>query len=94
MSRKQLILLVVLAAVISLTGCRSAHVTSSILYIDQTLYTKAITVLHEGLEYSPDEAEAFFYLGEAHSKRSELAIRENDFLGATESGIAAYASLK
>ncbi|MBT7310138.1 tetratricopeptide repeat protein [bacterium] len=90
MSRKQLILLVVLAAVISLTGCRSAHVTSSILYIDQTLYTKAITVLHEGLEYTPDEAEAYFFLGEAHSKRSELAIRENDFLGAKNDYLMAY----
>jgi tetratricopeptide (TPR) repeat protein len=82
MSKKQLVLLVVLTAIISLTGCRSAHVTSSILYIDQTLYTKAITVLHEGLDYTPDEAEAFFFLGEAHSKRSEVAIRENDFLAA------------
>ncbi len=90
MSRKQLILLVVLVAVISLTGCRSAHVTSSILYIDQTLYTKAITVLHEGLEYTPDEAEAFFYLGEAHSKRSELAIRDNDFLAAKNDYLMAY----
>jgi len=80
----------VVAAVISLTGCRSAHVTSSILYIDQTLYTKAITVLHEGLEYTPDEAEAFFYLGEAHSKRSELAIRENDFIAAKNDYVMAY----
>ncbi len=71
-----------LASLLALAGCRSAHTTSAILYIEEQQYDKAVNVLHEGLEYNPDEPEAYYWLGEAHSKIAEEAIRENDFLKA------------
>lgn len=82
MTLKRTTLLAGLLLLAALAGCRSAHVTSAILYLDQNQTDKAISVLHEGLEYDPEEAEAFFYLGEAHSKAAEEKIRDNDFLAA------------
>ncbi|MBC8423939.1 tetratricopeptide repeat protein [bacterium] len=80
MSAKRILVLAGAAALLLIVGCRSAHVTSAILYIDQQMYDKAISVLHEGLDYSPDEAEAYFYLGEGHSKKAEVMIRDNDYV--------------
>lgn len=90
MTRKALILLAVLAALVAMAGCRSAHVTSAILYLDQNQFDKAINVLHEGLDYSPDEPDAYFYLGEAHTKVAEDAIRDNDYAEARENYRQAY----
>ncbi len=90
MSAKRILVVSGLLALALFVGCRSAHVTSSIIYIDQQMFDKAIEVLHEGLEYSPDEAEAYFYLGEAHSKKAEEMIRENDYLDAKNNYVMAY----
>jgi len=90
MRAKKLLVLAGAMALLLIIGCRSAHVTSAILYIDQQMYDKAISVLHEGLDYSPDEAEAYFYLGEAHSKKAEVLIRDNDFLEAKRNYSMAY----
>jgi tetratricopeptide (TPR) repeat protein len=90
MTRKHVILLAVLVSLVALVGCRSAHVTSAILYIDQQMYQKSIDVLHEGLEYSPDEAEAFFYLGESHTKLAEEAVNDNEYLEAKRQYTTAY----
>ena len=93
MTRKFLILLAVVMSLVTLAGCRSAHVTSAILYIDEAtlpMYEKAIAVLHEGLEFAPNEAEAYYYLGEAHSHVAEVAINENDFLTAKRNYTMAY----
>lgn len=90
MSAKRSLTLVFLLGLLALIGCRSAHVTSAILYIDQQMYDRAIAVLHEGLDYSPDEAEAYFYLGEAHSKHAEQFIRDNEFLEAKLNYSMAY----
>jgi tetratricopeptide (TPR) repeat protein len=90
MSAKRILVLAGAAALLVIVGCRSAHVTSSILYIDQQMYDKAISVLHEGLDYSPDEAEAYFYLGEAHSKKAEVMIRDNDYLEARRNYSMSY----
>ncbi|MBU0741268.1 tetratricopeptide repeat protein [bacterium] len=90
MRAKKILVLAGALALLAIAGCRSAHVTSAILYIDQLMYDKAISVLHEGLDYSPDEAEAYFYLGEAHSKKAEEQIRENDFLEAKRNYSMSY----
>jgi len=90
MTRKHVILLAVLVSMAALVGCRSGHVTSAILYIDQQMYQKSIDVLHEGLEYSPDEAEAFFYLGESHTKLAEEAVNDNEYLEARLQYTTAY----
>ena len=90
MTSKRIFVTVGLALLFVLPGCRSAHVTSAILYIDQQMYDKAIDVLHEGLEYSPDEADAFFYLGEAHTKQAEENVRDNDYLAAKLNYTTAY----
>ncbi|MCB1150645.1 hypothetical protein KDK88_03815 [bacterium] len=82
MIRKHAALPLMVLALVAVVGCRSAHVTSAILYIDQQMYQRAVDVLHEGLEYSPDEPEAFFYLGESHSHLAEEAVGENDYLAA------------
>jgi tetratricopeptide (TPR) repeat protein len=90
MSANKILVTAGFLALILLAGCRSAHVTSAIIYIDQQMFDKAIEVLHEGLDYSPDEAEAYFYLGEAHSKKAEEEIRDNDYLEASRNYTMAY----
>lgn len=72
-------------------GCRSAHTTSAILYIDEQNYQKAVDVIDEGLSYDPDDAEAYFWQGEAYSHMAEKAIIENDYAKAKESYALAYA---
>jgi tetratricopeptide (TPR) repeat protein len=80
MTKARIILLaglVVLIGLSGLAGCRSAHTTSAILYIDEQNYEKAVAVIHEGFEYRDDEPDAYYYLGEAYSHLAEEAV-END----------------
>jgi len=80
MTKARIILLaglVVLVGLSGLAGCRSAHTTSAILYIDEQNYEKAVAVIHEGFEYRDDEPDAYYYLGEAYSHLAEEAV-END----------------
>jgi len=80
MTKARIILLaglVVLVGLSGLAGCRSAHTTSAILYIDEQNYEKAVAVTHEGFEYRDDEPDAYYYLGEAYSHLAEEAV-END----------------
>ncbi|MFT5233998.1 MAG: tetratricopeptide (TPR) repeat protein [Candidatus Krumholzibacteriia bacterium] len=69
----------VLVSALFFVGCRSAHTTSAILYIDEQNYDKAVKVIHEGFEYRDDEPDAFFYLGEAYSAIGELAIEDDEY---------------
>ncbi len=71
--------LLVVAGLLVLSGCRSAHTTSAILYIDEQNYDKAVQVIHEGFEYRDDEADAFYYLGEAYGHLAEEAVEGDDF---------------
>jgi tetratricopeptide (TPR) repeat protein len=80
MTKARIILLaglVVLIGLSGLAGCRSAHTTSAILYIDEQNYEKAVAVIHEGFDYRDDEPDAYYYLGEAYSHLAEEAV-END----------------
>ncbi|MHB8079920.1 MAG: tetratricopeptide repeat protein [Candidatus Krumholzibacteriia bacterium] len=90
MTRMRSLCLSALLLLMALAGCRSAQTTSAILYMEQQKYDKAVKVLHEALEYNPDEADAFFYLGEAHSKLAEVAISENNFAEARRNYEMAY----
>jgi tetratricopeptide (TPR) repeat protein len=83
-------LLAVLVGAATLTGCRSAHTTSAILYIEQEQYQKAIDVIDEGLYYSPGDYEAYYYQGEAFSRMAQQAIDNNDYLLAKRSFEEAY----
>jgi tetratricopeptide (TPR) repeat protein len=80
MTRVRFILLaglLLLIAAVGLNGCRSAHTTSAILYIDEQNYDKAVEVIHEGFQFQDDEPDAYYYLGEAYSHLAEEAV-END----------------
>lgn len=93
MNKSRLILLVVGLAMLSLAmlaGCRSAHTTSAILYIEQEQYQKAIDVIDDGMQYNPNDPEGYFFQGEAYSRMAQAAIDENDYLGAKQSLEAAY----
>jgi tetratricopeptide (TPR) repeat protein len=79
-----------LLLLMALAGCRSAQTTSAILYMEEQKYDKAVKVLHEALEYNPEEADAFYFLGEAHSKLAEVAISENKFAVARQNYEMAY----
>jgi tetratricopeptide (TPR) repeat protein len=79
-----------LLLLMALAGCRSAQTTSAILYMEEQKYDKAVKVLHEALEYNPEEADAFYFLGEAHSKLAEVAISENKFAVARQNYELAY----
>jgi len=82
--------LVVLLALTALGGCRSAHTTSAILYIGEQQYDKAVKVIHDGFEYRDDEPDAFFYLGEAHSRLAEVAVQDNNYLEAKKNYELSY----
>jgi len=71
--------LLLLAGLSGMAGCRSAHTTSAILYIDEQNYDKAVKVIHEGFEYRDDEPDAYFYLGEAYSHLAEEAVEIDDY---------------
>jgi tetratricopeptide (TPR) repeat protein len=90
MSKVRLILLGCSLLFLYLAGCRSAHTTSAILYIEEQQYEKAVQVLHEGFQYSENEPDAYYYLGEAHSKIAEQAVQENDYIKARENYELAY----
>ena len=83
-------LLVALVCAAAMVGCRSAHVTSAILYIDLEQYQKAVDVIYEGLHYSPDEPDAYFWLGEAYSRLAQQAVDNNDYLLARRAFTSAY----
>jgi len=90
MTTRRFLLLTALLAALVLVGCRSAHVTSAILYIDEQNYQKAVDVIEEGLRYNPDDPEAFYWQGEAYSRMAERAIQENDYAKAKQSYKLAY----
>ena len=82
MTRVRFILMAVLlllVALVALGGCRSAHTTSAILYIDEQNYDKAVQVIHDGFQFRDDEPDAYFYLGEAYSHLAEEAVQADDF---------------
>lgn len=79
-----------LIALGGLAGCRSAHTTSAILYIDEQNYNKAVQVIHEGFEFTQDEPDAYYYLGEAHSQLAEEAVAKDDFAEALKNYDLAY----
>ena len=93
MTKARIILLaglLVLVGLSGLAGCRSAHTTSAILYIDEQDYDKAVKVIHEGFEYRDDEPDAYYYLGEAYSHLAEEAVENDDFLEASKNYKSAY----
>jgi len=83
---------VVLAGLVLFAGCRSAHTTSAILYIDEQNYDKAVQVIHEGFEYNDNEPDAYYYLGEAYSHLAEEAVDADDFAEAKKNYELAYQS--
>ncbi len=94
MTKSRFILLALLLVLIGLVGCRSAHTTSAILYIDEQNYDKAVHVIHEGFQYRDDEPDAYYYLGEAYSHLAEEAVEKDDFLEAKKNYSLAYDAYK
>ncbi len=82
--------LFIVAIMTGLAGCRSAHTTSAILYIDEQSYDKAVQVIHEGFEYRDDEPDAYYYLGEAYSHLAEDAVGNDEFQEALKNYKLAY----
>jgi len=85
-----LAVLLVLVGLPGLVGCRSAHTTSAVLYIDEQNYDKAVQVIHEGFEYRDDEPDAFYYLGEAYSHLAEESVETDDYPEAMKNYELAY----
>jgi len=90
MTKTRLILLAGLLVLVAVVGCRSAHTTSAILYIDEQNYDKAVQVIHEGFQYRDDEPDAYYYLGEAYSHLAEDAVEEDDYPEARKNYELAY----
>ena len=91
MSKVQyLLLLGLLLLLAAVAGCRSAHTTAAILYIDEQNYDKAVQVIHEGFQYVDNEPDAYYYLGEAYSHLAEEAIEGDDFVEAKKNYQLAY----
>lgn len=87
-------LLAIVVALGGLAGCRSAHTTSAILYIADQNYDRAVNVIHEGFEFSKNEPDAYFYLGEAHSHLAEEAVAKDNYAEALKNYELAYRSYK
>ena len=83
-------MLLLLVALAGMNGCRSAHTTSAILYIDEQNYDKAVQVIHEGFQYQDDEPDAYYYLGEAYSHLAEEAVENDNFKEAKKNYELAY----
>lgn len=91
MTRARYAPLIVLSALALLAGCRSAHTTSAILYIEnEQNYDKAVQVIQEGFQYRDDEPDAYYYLGEAYSHLAEEAVEADDFHEARKNYGLAY----
>ena len=90
MTRVRFILLAVLLSLVAMVGCRSAHTTSAILYIDEQNYDKAVQVIHAGFQFRDDEPDAYYYLAEAYSHLAEEAVQADDFPEATKNLELAY----
>lgn len=90
MTKSRIILLAGLLALVLVAGCRSAHTTSAILYIDEQNYDKAVQVIHEGFQYRDDEPDAYYYLGEAYSHLAEEAVEDDDYPEAKKNYELAY----
>ena len=90
MTRVRFILPVGLLALAAFVGCRSAHTTSAILYIDEQNYDKAVQVIHEGFQYNDNEPDAYYYLGEAYSHLGEDAVQDDDYAEAKKNYELAY----
>ncbi len=90
MTKTRLFLLAGLLAAAAVAGCRSAHTTAAILYIDEQKYDKAINAIHEGFQYRDNEPDAYFYLGEAYSHKAEDAVNDDNFVEAKKNYELAY----
>jgi len=92
MTKVRLILLVVVFGLLAMAGCRSAHTTSAILYIEEQNYEKAVAVLQEGFAFQDDEPDAYYYLGEAYTNLAVVAVEENNYLEAKKNYELSYES--
>ncbi|MBU2499910.1 hypothetical protein KJ682_01140 [bacterium] len=90
MMKVRIILLGGLLALAALAGCRSAHTTSAILYIDEQKYDKAVQVIHEGFQFADNEPDAYYYLAEAYSHLAEEAVERDDYPEAKKNYELAY----
>ncbi|MGD9548772.1 MAG: tetratricopeptide repeat protein [Candidatus Krumholzibacteriia bacterium] len=90
MMKVRIILLGGLLALAALAGCRSAHTTSAILYIDEQKYDKAVQVIHEGFQFADNEPDAYFFLAEAYSHLAEEAVERDDYPEAKKNYELAY----
>ena len=55
---------------------------------------QAVQVIHEGFQYSDNEPDAFFYLGEAYSGIAEEAVAKDDFAEARKNYELAFDAYK
>ncbi len=90
MTKTRFFLLAGLLAAAAVAGCRSAHTTAAILYIDQQKYDKAINAIHEGFQYRDNEPDAYFYLGEAYGHKAEEAVSNDKYAEAKKNYGLAY----
>ncbi len=90
MTKTRFFLFAGLLAAAAVAGCRSAHTTAAILYIDEQKYDKAINAIHEGFQYRDNEPDAYFYLGEAYSHKAEEAVDEDNYQEAKKNYELAY----
>ncbi len=90
MTKTRFFILAGLLAAATVAGCRSAHTTAAILYIDEQKYDKAISAINEGFQYRDNEPDAYFFLGEAYGHKAEEAVDEDDFVKAKKNYELAY----
>ncbi len=61
--------IVMLVALVTLTGCPTKEVTSAKVYISQNNWDKAIEQLEQAVQITPNDAEAHYLLGEGYGNK-------------------------
>jgi tetratricopeptide (TPR) repeat protein len=84
MTRKHIMIVLLVAALATVYACKSVETTSAMLHNQTGNYEDAIEQAKLGLEKNPQDAEAYFQLGISYSYTEEMALSYASFTKAAE----------
>ena len=79
MRRNQLVLLLLIAAMLTVFACKSVETTSAMLHNEHGNYPEAIKKAKEAIAKNPNDAEAHFQLGVSYSMTKKMGEAYEEF---------------